>query len=710
MTDKGLDTDEIVSLVLQKLAKERQDIYDKPIQKILDLVPKNLIHGPADVLRCSRYVNKLGKIPSPFSKYSEPMEFFSNFKFLETIDPPFSHKSYISILKCFFSPETLERCNIISEIDFTGQDYVRDVIGLVIGHVKNGRDYEKMFNEYTFSLEDCKDPIKCFAYINGLIRKTDFDEREQACRLIEKLKGYLPKVLYPLALGLKSLPDLTTMSVRGFMYTYWYDIREEFGTEFRENNMSYITEKPAVSFSKNKPKPTKKRKKKVPRNNLDCVIQTQSKERVLQSKKRDSPGEEAYVNSNLLISDKYNTLSIPDYPNEMPQYNLSTFEEFNEMQQHTLSTFEELNEMPQYNLSTFEKFNEMPQHTLSTFEKFEKMPQYTLSIFEEFKSNTLSTLQGFEEMPQYTLSFFEEFKENPQYTLSIFKEFKEMPQNIEDFSENKINIGESICQEKVDSNPKERMSEKIDSSKSNLFHCSEKDLEQFNDGKVLISEQDIFDCEPAFQAGFTKKDKELKLDTNIVQNFEEILVTPFLFVLLCFVFLLFLITESKPFLYVIKTGKSVYKGLTDTVRKYIQIGLSFKNLSFANIQKFYAHISGYNDVPFYKHYIHLLICLAKSKMKFLIFFGIMVSKISQFSAIVNQNMENEKMDKVMISKNTLYFLVLNTMYFLVFAEHAKSSLGSMRNILSYRRFKALKVRNKLLDYISTWFKNLKTNL
>ncbi len=62
------------------------------------------------------------------------------------------------------------------------------------------------------------------------------------------------------------------------------------------------------------------------------------------------------------------------------------------------------------------------------------------------------------------------------------------------------------------------------------------------------------------------------------------------------------------------------------------------------------------------------------------------------------------MDKVMTSKNTLYFLV--------FAEHAKSSLGPMRNILrrGLRRFRALKVRNKLLDYISTWFKTLKTNL
>ena len=228
-SDTEPSTDRLVSMVLRKLEDRQTDEFtNKDIKVILSKIPCNLVKGPLDIDRVQRHAKKLGKYPTLFTKHSSPKGFFSNFMYLEDRSPPFSHLSYIALVKQFFSTQVLEsmaKHNInIHDFD-NAQSFVYIIVDVISNKLLNANDFQLQLEKYSFTSNDYENPKDCVSNLCSIASQTGLHPKLQALKVLDKLtKYYLPSELKPVALTLKSNPKLDLNTIKTFGNDYYYDI------------------------------------------------------------------------------------------------------------------------------------------------------------------------------------------------------------------------------------------------------------------------------------------------------------------------------------------------------------------------------------------------------------------------------------------------------------------------------------------------------
>ncbi|MCP4051482.1 MAG: hypothetical protein GY739_00210 [Mesoflavibacter sp.] len=223
------DLDKLADIMIRKMEKRGDSGFaNKDINKILDKVPSTLERGPLDIDRVQRHAKKLGKYPTLFTKQSNPTAFFANFMYLEERSPPFSHLSYIALVKQFFSNSVLEAMNkhSIQICDFDdAKNFVYTVVDVVSNKLLNANDYQIQLDRYLFTSSDFENPKDCIGNLCALASQTGLNPKLQALKVLDKLcKYYLPNELKPVALTLKSNPKLDLNIIKTFANDFYYDI------------------------------------------------------------------------------------------------------------------------------------------------------------------------------------------------------------------------------------------------------------------------------------------------------------------------------------------------------------------------------------------------------------------------------------------------------------------------------------------------------
>lgn len=189
---KRIERNELLDRLIER---ERLAGTDLNMQKILDLIPNNLISGPCDLKRLTKEIKLLGKVPSVFGESSNLRNFLINFRYIERLQKPWTYATYNSLLIHYFSNEartSLDRLDI-NPTDMTSKDFVQCIITTIAQETLSATEYEEKFNKYRFTMEDELKPSQSIVKLYSWLDKTAMETKHK----LEKIRMKYAKYFVP---------------------------------------------------------------------------------------------------------------------------------------------------------------------------------------------------------------------------------------------------------------------------------------------------------------------------------------------------------------------------------------------------------------------------------------------------------------------------------------------------------------------------------
>lgn len=186
---KKIERNELLDRLLER---ERLAGTDLSMQRILELIPSNLVTGPCEHKRLVKEIKLLGKVPTSFGESSNLKIFLLNFRYIERFKTPWTYATYNALLIHYFSTEarlSLDKLDI-NPNEMTSKEFVTCIMTTIAQETLSAAEYEDKFNKYRFTIDDEIKPAQCIVKLHSWLDKTAMETKHKLEKIRMKFANY----------------------------------------------------------------------------------------------------------------------------------------------------------------------------------------------------------------------------------------------------------------------------------------------------------------------------------------------------------------------------------------------------------------------------------------------------------------------------------------------------------------------------------------